>query len=519
MSVAYKILQGSISNVCRVVVSMLIALVLPPLLVHRLNPAEYGAWVLILQCSGYISLLDFGLQTAVGKFVAEYDAIDDRHASGRVLSSSFVFLCVSALLGAIVILVITWRVPQLFHQMPAYLFGDVQFGILVIGLSTAFALPFNAFLAVFTGLQRYGFPTLLSLISKVLSSASLAALLLIHGKLVQLCWVIGVFNLATAIGQFIGWKRYASDRVDFGLRMANRATSSRLVKYGGVLSIWLIAGLLISGLDIVIVGHYDFKNAGYYGIAASVMNFMLLIIGGVFGPLVPAVSSLQARGDSSRVGELTLRSTRYCALLLSLFGLPLAFGASPLLKLWVGPAYAIQSATFLQVLILGNAIRQLGLPYSLAVIATGKQHLATISGVAEALVNISVSLYLVQRIGALGVAIGTVVGAFVSIGLHLVLSMRYTQSAIGMSRRSFLLNGLARPLLCTVPSILLIPMWHPSATLPWSAPWLLLLCTITLLTGWYVGLTPDDRAQLRKILSRLSRNGYANTVTSSGESA
>ena len=32
----------------RVLLSMLVSLVLPPFLVHRLAPAEYSAWVLIL---------------------------------------------------------------------------------------------------------------------------------------------------------------------------------------------------------------------------------------------------------------------------------------------------------------------------------------------------------------------------------------------------------------------------------------------------------------------------------------
>ena len=512
MSHTRKFLQGSASNILQIFVSMAIAMVLPPLLVHRLQSPEYGAWVLILQCSGYISLLDFGLQTAVGKFVAEYDAMNDRQSSSRILSSSVVILCISALAGAIVLSAITWCVPQLFHQMPVYLIGDVRLGILVIGLSTAALLPFGAFLAVFTGLQRYGFPTVLSIVSKVLSSACIAVVLLMRGNLVQLSWVIGGFNLMTAIGQFIGWKKYASDRMDFGWTMADRGTASRLAKYGGVLSIWLIAGLLISGLDILIVGHYDFKNAGYYGIAASVTNFVLLIIGGVFGPLVPALSALQAGENRSKVGVLTLRSTRYCALIISLFGLPLCFGAYPLLKLWLGREYAIHSAIFLQMLILGNAIRQLGLPYSLAVVATGKQHLATIAGVAEALTNICVSLYLVQRVGAIGVAIGTVVGAFVSVALHLGLSMKYTQSTIRVSRRSFVLKGLIPPLLCTLPSLFAIPVWNSSATLPWSAPWLIILCVTTLLIAWQIGLMPGDRSQLRGMFSKWTRQGYASLI-------
>ena len=50
----------------RVMLSFLVSLVLPPFLVHRMAPTEYSAWVLILQLSAYVYLLDFGLQTAIG---------------------------------------------------------------------------------------------------------------------------------------------------------------------------------------------------------------------------------------------------------------------------------------------------------------------------------------------------------------------------------------------------------------------------------------------------------------------
>jgi hypothetical protein len=87
MSHKTKIIKGSASNLLRVALSMLLAFILPRLLVHRLSPAEYSAWVLILQISAYISLLDLGLQTAVGKLVAEYDAVGDRFACCRTLAA------------------------------------------------------------------------------------------------------------------------------------------------------------------------------------------------------------------------------------------------------------------------------------------------------------------------------------------------------------------------------------------------------------------------------------------------
>jgi O-antigen/teichoic acid export membrane protein len=503
MSHKIKIIKGSASNLVRVALSMLLAFVLPRLLVHRLSPAEYSAWVLILQIGAYISLLDLGLQTAVGKLVAEYNAVGDRFACSRTLSSSVSILCASAAVGAVTVALVAWQVPQLFQQMPSGLIGDVRGGILVLGMSAVFALPFGAFLAAFTGLQSYGFPTVLATSSRILTTAGLAILLLLHGTLTQMVWLMALFNIATAIGQFLGWRRYAKEFVGFSFRLVDHESVYRLFKYGSALSIWTLASLFVSGLDMVIVGHYDFGNTGYYGIAASGSNFMLLVVSSLFSPLLPAVSSLQSDRTPEQLGGIVIKATRYCVLLLCFLGLPLLIGPYILLKLWVGHDYATRSALFLQVLVLGNVIRQLANPYAMVLLATGQQHLATVAAIAEALVNLSLSIYLVQRFGAVGVAIGTLVGAFVSVGLHLTVSMKLTRSMISMSRRRFVLTGLLRPLLCVIPSTLLILLWKESGMLPISIPMILISFLATAAIGWLVGLTNSERNDLLSVIHRL----------------
>ena len=503
MSHKRKVLQGSASNMVRVLLSMLVSLVLPPFLVHRMTLAEYGAWVLILQLSGYITLLDFGLQTAIGKFVAEYDASGERDASRRLLSTAFTMLSVVALAGCLVTAVMTWSVPQLFHQMPPALVPEVRWALLIIGASTALTLPFGTFLATFTGLQQYLFPTIVATASRVGSAAGLIILLYLHGTLEQLAIVMAAFNVAAAASQFYGWRRFVQPRVAFSFLSFDRGSAVQLAKYGGALSIWTLSMFLISGLDIVIVGHFDYPNTGFYGVATSVTNFMLLIVGSIFGPILPAVSSIQAGSNPSNIGELVIRVTRYCTLLLCLLGLPLLVGAYPLLSLWVGHQYAVRSAFYLEMLVLGNVVRQLTYPYVLVVVATGRQHLATLSAIAEAMVNVLVSVLLVTRIGAVGVAIGTLVGAFVSLSMHVAVSMRFTQATIRIRRSRYVFRGLLRPLLCLAPSLVLYPFWRRSEMLPANPVWLGLWGAATIAIALRAVLTAEERQELLQTLSRL----------------
>jgi O-antigen/teichoic acid export membrane protein len=226
------------------------------------------------------------------------------------------------------------------------------------------------------------------------------------------------------------------------------------------------------------------------------------VVASVFGPLVPAVSSMQSGTTPSRIGDLCTKIARYCTLLLCLLGLPLVFGAYPLLSLWVGKKYATQSALYLEVLVLGNVVRQLVLPYILVVVATGKQHLATIAAISEACVNIVLSIWLVQRIGAVGVAIGTLVGAFVSVGLHLLVSIPLTQSAIRLQRSRFLVQGMLRPLLVIAPSLLFYPFWRRLNMLPAEPAVLAIWIVVTAAMAWWVVLTEEDRRELGATLLR-----------------
>ena len=504
-----KILQGSASNLARMLLTMTVSLLLPRFLVHHMPAQEYGAWVLILQLSAYVTYLDFGMQTAIGKFVAEYDAVGDRLSARNMMSTAFSLLSLASLLGIVVVGVLTYRVPEIFRQMPAYLFHEVRVGLLCVGISVCFMLPFSVFMSAFTGLQQYGFPTIFLSASRILTGLSLAAVILLHGTIVQMAWTIAAFNLATAITQIFGWKRYASERVPFTFGLWNRECFHKLVEYCGIISIWTVAALLISGLDTTIVAHFDFASTGYYAMAAAATNFMLMLCSNIVSPLLPAISSLQASRTAAQLGDLLVRATRLNVAILLLFALPLLVGGYPLLTLWLGALYAKKSLLFLELLVVGNVFRQLGYPYALFIVATGKQRYATVAPIAEAIVNIVASIVLARRYGAVGVALGTLLAAFVGLVGHLLISMHYTQSTIAVRRARFVLQGILRPAVCILPTLAIIPLWRRYALVPMHPALLCAWVITTLALLAWLGLNQAERSQLYvKAQGRMNRLLY-----------
>lgn len=492
-----KILQGSAANLLQVALSFGISLIVPPFLVHHMQQAEYSAWVLILQISAYINYLEVGLQTAIGKYVAEYNAAGDAQSCARVAGTAFSLLSIGAAIGMTVTGALAWLLPLIFHQVPRGIIGPMRLGVVAIGITTALMLPFMVMQAVFVGLQRYSIPALISSVSRVGTAVGLIALLLLHGGLAELALLIASFNLATIAAQWYCWKQFASTEVPLRIFTFDRGAARRLLEYCSILSIWTIGVLLISGLDTVIVGRYDFHNTGFYGIAISATNFMLLIVGSALGPLMPAISSVQGQRTPKQLGGLLVRATRYCTLMLMVLGIPLLITGFPILRVWLGPVYASGSVRFLVILVMANIIRQLGYPYALMVVATGSQRLATLSPVVEGLVNLISSLILVRIAGAIGVAYGTLIGAIFGLCIHLFVSMRLTFPVIAIDRWKLLLQGILRPALCLLPSVIVLPWLHHYSSLPLPPPVLLLWALTTLTIAWLAGLTLHERHALR----------------------
>ncbi len=73
-----------------------------------------------------------------------------------------------------------------------------------------------------------------------------------------------------------------------------------------------------------------------------------------------------------------------------------------------------RTVAFLRVLLLASVVRNICLPYATMLVATGRQNVAVAGATAEAVVNVTCSILLAHRIGAMGVAYGTLIGSFVT---------------------------------------------------------------------------------------------------------
>ncbi len=487
--------QNSIISIGRLLISTAVALLLPTFLAHKLSVKTYSAWVLILQMGAYVGYLDFGVQTGISKYVAEFEARNDTKSSSMRASAGLLIMIAASVLGVALTLVLAWHVPDLFIEMPPSLYADVRLSLVFIGLSLSFGLVCSICSAIFLGLQRFGIPMGISLVNRVLYTAVILGAVFLHSRLAVMGLLVAAVNVLTGLLQVVAWRRLAS-HVQLSLRGIDRDVIKKMLTYCSTLAVWTVGMLCVSGLDVTIVGRYDYAQTAFYSIATMPTNFMISIAGAALGPFLPTASALAVHRTAGQMGEILSKATRYTSILLIVSGIPLLVGGYWVLRLWVGPAYAVHTVGYLRILVLANIVRNTCLPYSSMLIATDSQNVAIAGASAEAIVNVVCSAYLAHHIGAIGVAYGTLLGSFVSVGMHFALSMHFTYSKFSVSRTRLLLVGIVRPVTIAVPSLLLLRSWWSASSPVFGIPTFLLWVVSTGLLVWYVSLNGSERKKL-----------------------
>jgi O-antigen/teichoic acid export membrane protein len=488
-----RVIKNAFANVARGSAGGLIAILMPPFLTRILAQNEYGTWLLILQLSAYVGFLDFGIQTAVGRFVAHTNELQDFKQRDSIVSTSLAILSGSGLLAILGIATLAWQLPHLFRDMPTALHQEARLTLLFVGGALAFSLPFSVFGGIFIGIQRYDVPAWIIGVSKLFGGALAVLLAQSTHSIAWMGFGMAITTMGGALGQYIAYRKIAGN-IKILPRLISKKAGQEITSYCFGMSVWTLGMLLVSGLDVTIVGFFDYKSVAYYTLAVSLTNFIIQLQGTIFGVLMPSAAILGAREDKVGLGELLMNSTRYGVLLLLFTGVPLIIGAKWILTLWVGAEYASHTTILLQVLVFANIVRLSGLPYATLVLAVGQQRLVLLSPLVEGISNFLLSIVLTSFIGALGTAIGTMFGAFISIIFHFAFSMNRTTSIL-IHRNKLLLSSILTPLTCALPSVILfiVISFFPDLNTSILAVAFIVAIVTSLALLWNIGLNSGER--------------------------
>jgi O-antigen/teichoic acid export membrane protein len=482
------IVKNSIANLIRGGASAIVALALPYFLVKSLDQDRFAAWALMLQIAAYATYLDFGVQTAVARFVARYTELGDEKQRDSLISTALAFLVIAAVLAIGIFGLIVWRLPHFFSGIPAHLLTELRYAVLVMGVGASCLLPLSTFSGVLIGLHRnehvalaIGGSRLLGALLVVFAARQTTSLLVLGG-------CIAVVNLLGGVVQLIA-AMHLLPSLRIRRSYVHASMIAELGKFCAGLTVWSFSMLLVTGLDVMIVATVNFQAVGPYSIAASLVTLFAGAHGAVCSALMTPIAALHASGQIERIRTLMIAATRASTYVNLLVTTAMFVTGHWILRAWVGESYARPALPIFELLMIGNAVRLIASPYALMLVATGQQKHGIAQGLVESLTNLGSSILGALLLGPVGVALGTVIGALCVLIWTCVLTLKWAIE-IPFSRWRFAFEGIFRPLLCTLPLLLFSAIMPRPMTMK-SAVFLTVSVLVTgILTGRFGKVVP-----------------------------
>jgi O-antigen/teichoic acid export membrane protein len=208
-------------------------------------------------------------------------------------------------------------------------------------------------------------------------------------------------------------------------------TLKRIWTYSSYAFLTTIAIRLVYQTDNLVVGAFVSAAAVTpYGYANALCSYADQVVGAMGATFVPAASTYEAAGDTSRLLSLYINGTRATLAVSLPILITLILRGPSFIGLWIGPQYSHTSGAVL--IILSTALLFSFANRTAGSIAFGieKHKKSAIWAIGEGVANLALSIILVHWYGIYGVAIGTMVPSFI---VHLVLWPNYISKLVGLS--------------------------------------------------------------------------------------
>jgi len=377
-----------------------------------LGPTAYGILGITLPFQGIFQTLSAGgLPPAIAKYVAEYEAVDEKDMARHTIYTALkIMVFLGLFFGVLMIFVVAPWLAYDYLGKPAALVP-----LQIVGLITPFSVIVGAFRGAFQGVYKMEYIVYTRAVEQLGMILFATAFVLIGLSTVGALWgtVLG-YSLSVVAAIYIfkfHMKKFmpeASKNFEF-TRRDELKLAGTLVKFSIPVIITAIAEMLIYNICTIVMGRFlTFDDIGFFAAADPIARLPLIISVSIATTILPASSEAFKLKDIDMLQKYVSQAYKYSLLFVVPMCVGLALFASPTLRIlyFKNPAY-VAGASALAILSIGMTF------YSIFAISTsviqgiGNPRIPMYILVGGAVVTAILNWWLVPIMGIAGGALAT----------------------------------------------------------------------------------------------------------------
>lgn len=414
------VLLGYISITIRNVVGLLLI----PFIIHHVGISEYGIYSLVTTLSGYLIILEMGLSNTTIRFLSKYKANNNKEQEKQFLSVIF-FIYGAITLFVLCVGALIWlNIPNLFEQsLSSNEISILQPAFLVLLISIAITLMSNSFTGIISAYERFKFQKSIEIFIFILRCLLIIISLELGFGVFYIVVIDTIINFISAVIKVI-FVKFKLD-VHIILKFPDKQTIKEISLYTFFIAVNVVVNQINWRVDNLIIGMLtSAASVGIFSIGNQlVFSFIALAsaVSNVFTPKIVKMVTLNATTD-----ELTNEIIKIGRLQMMVLGFVLVVfiaHGSLFIDLFVGKTFS--EAYWVALFPMIPFIFVLAQTSTNSVLQAMNKHKArSLLLLLTALLNVILSIFLVDRIGMVGASIGTALtlffGELVLVNIYLI---------------------------------------------------------------------------------------------------
>ena len=387
------------------------------LMATLIGPSMYGILGLTLPFQGIFQTLSAGgLPPAIAKYVAEYEATDQKDLARQTIYTSLkIMIFLGVFFGFLMIFIVAPLLANVYLNKPIALVP-----LQIVGIITPFSVIVGAFRGAFQGVYKMEYILYTRAVEQLGMILFATAFVLIGLSTVGALWgtvlgfalscVVAVYLFKFHMGQLI-----PPANPDFKFsRKDELKLATMLVKFAIPVIITGIAEMLIYNICTLVMGRFLLaEDIGFFAAADPISRLPLMISISVATTILPASSEAFSSGNKKSLNKYVSSSYRYSLLFVVPMCIGIALFAGPILRVFyfTDPSY-VTGATALGILAIGMTFYSIFSISTSIVQGIGNPRIPMYILVFGAIFTGALSWIMVPAFGISGGALATTIGCF-----------------------------------------------------------------------------------------------------------
>lgn len=414
---------GSILSYLQMGVGVIIGMLYTPVMIRLLGTSEYGLYNTVSSTISMMSVLSLGFNASYIRFYTKYKNKNDKTSINNL---NGLFLLIYSIIAIIVLFcgfILSNNLTFVFDEgltLKEYEVARVLMLLLTINLALSF--PMSVFTSIISAHEKFVVLKLLGIGKTVVGPLVTLPLLLMGYRSIAMVTV----TVVTSVIVDICYVYYVLVKLEqkFTFGRLEKGLFKGIFVYTGFIAINMIVDQINWNVGKVLLGRYKGTTAvSIYSVGYSLYNYYHQFSTSISSVFTPRIHRLVVENQNNKVKqrevitELFVKVGRIQYLVLALIGTGLIFFGKPfIVNVWAGMEYE-DSYVVTVLLVISSSIaliQNTGLEIQRAM---NKHQFRSIAYIIMAIVNLSMTVVLSQKYGAIGAAIGTAVSLVLANGL------------------------------------------------------------------------------------------------------